>query len=158
MADARARSCEVIRLLSTRGWMWGLFVGFSTLIVLGWSELPLWVLLVSSFFALLGAVAVIGLGSIYVSSDAVWTQTLTGRYGMRWSEVTLVEFNSLGIVFHGDGKRLVIVGPELWSENERNIGIAFLNARLTESKIQVKRSARADFMLTKNARFKVPDA
>lgn len=146
-----------LSLAETRFWVWALFLGFSVLLIAG-TELPVWVISISVLFALLGAVGVVCVGPVYIGRDAIWGTTPLGCYGMRWDEVTHVEYNPTGLVFHGKGKRFVTLGTAMWSKSEREKILPVLNGLVEEKGIRCQHSNRAEWLTTKNARFKRPNA
>lgn len=145
---------HIVRLLNIRAWMWFTFVFFTAMAVLSWRTGMYWVAALHSLFAVVGAVAVVGLGSYRIEADRVWMATPVGRYGMRWDEVQAIEFDGMGIVFHGDQKRFVMLGPGMWSEQERRSTLPLLDEIIKRRNIPYRSSHRAGFTFTKNARMK----
>lgn len=145
---------QVLRLRSIRGWMWFTSIFFTIMAVFSWMEDMCWVALFHSLFATIGAVAVVGLWSYRFNAEMVWMATPMGRYGIRWDEVQAVDFDGYGIVFHGNQKRFVMLGPGMWSEKERQSILPVLNEIISRRGIPCRSSHRAGFTFTKNAKIR----
>lgn len=148
------QACFVkVRFREPRLWALTLLLVFSAEFFLLSGE-PLWATVIALLFAMLGAVCLACLGTLHIDTDGVRERTLFGTFGIRWTEVTRIEYNSAGIVFYGGNKRYGILGMELWSSSERQEALPLLNALMVEYQVPLACTARAAWLRSKNARYR----
>ena len=103
---------------------------------------------------LFGLGLTMGAGEVTVSENDVLRKNPYGKYRIKWSEVEWIETGHIyeGMVFHGDGKRLVVPGSEQWSKKTRGVVVEYINAQIEQRQIPVESSVWAAFKTCKNTR------
>lgn len=105
-------------------------------------------------FCLIGLLTILSYGAIHADDSGIAMVTPVGRFEMRWEEMERVELGKSNMVFHGNGKRLMLARPSLWNGPDKGDMIRMIMAKLEERNMKPKYAPRADFMLSKGT--KVP--
>jgi membrane-bound metal-dependent hydrolase YbcI (DUF457 family) len=77
-----------------------------------------------------------------------------GHYEMPWSAVVRIEVDPYrtNLVFQGDGQRLVIPGPLLWSGRQKAVALALLQTQIQRYQLTVRETPWAAYKLPKNTK------
>lgn len=140
------------RLAQWIGWVGFFLFGVGSVLATVDAELVAGVALF--VFCLIGLLTILSYGSIHADDSGIAMVTPVGRYKMRWEETERVELGKSNMVFHGNGKRLMLAAPSLWSGPDKEGIIRMVMAKLEERGVKPKHAPRADFMLSKGT--KVP--
>jgi hypothetical protein len=141
---------STLRLLKIQSWF-GTF--FFTIMVVGAIFAHQYRAAAQLFlFVLLSSSILLFTGSVIASSDVLVHIIPLGHFEIPWQEVDRVEFGQVNFVFFAGRKRLIIPNYGYWSGKEKDELLAFINARLEERQIEVKRSLRADYLFPKHTR------
>ena len=108
--------------------------------------------LVFVFFIGLGVYILLFSGTLEMNSETIFYRTPLGRYQIRWDEVKSLELDRMGsvMVFWGENKRLVALGPYYWQGADRRDMTFLVAAQMDKLSIVLKQSERASFRLSKN--------
>jgi len=107
-----------------------------------------------AFFCALGLYAIGSTGRLTFSSVQVTYRAPLGTYAMSWSEVASVGIDTQGnaLVFRGNGKRLVALGPAMWVSSDRSEIYPALIAFLAQRGIFLGQDALASFKIPSGCR------
>ena len=108
-------------------------------------------------FVPLGAYILLFSGTLEMNSETIIYRTPLARYQIRWDEVTRIELDRVGsnIVFWGENKRLVALGPYFWQGADRTDMLLLIAAQIDKLGINVQQSEKAGFRLSKNTKMRV---
>jgi hypothetical protein len=106
------------------------------------------------FFAGLGAYLLLAPGRLEMNSEIIRSRTFWARYQIRWDEITRLELDRIGssIVFWGENKRLVAVGPYYWQGPDRRSMMLLIAEQIDKLGLTVQQSERAMFRRSKNTK------
>jgi hypothetical protein len=106
------------------------------------------------FFAGLGAYLLLAPGRLEMNSEIIRSRTFWARYQIRWDEITRLELDRIGssIVFWGENKRLVAVGPYYWQGPDRRNMMLLIAEQIDKLGLTVQQSERAMFRRSKNTK------
>lgn len=104
------------------------------------------------FFIALGVFLLLNSGSININSLKICLNIPFGHYEIDWDEVENIETDIQrgALVFSGNNKRVVIAGPVWWAGPDKMALISFLNVEIERRGIEIKRSQKALFKMSKN--------
>jgi hypothetical protein len=114
--------------------------------------------LLPAFFFLVFTVACILLflanGKTEMDAQTISHRSLMGWYTIAWDKVQHIEIEPSGssIVFHGQGKQLVIPGKPFWSGKDKKSMVSFLNYQIAQRHINVTHNMWAAYAISKNTR------
>jgi len=93
-------------------------------------------------------------GTTEMDEQTITSQSLIGRYRIKWSEVKRIEMDDTegGIVFKGDNKQLVIPGRFFWSGLDKAQMSDLFDQQVKARKLDVKRNFLAAYVFSKNTR------
>ena len=113
--------------------------------------------LVFVFFIGLGVYLLLFSGTLEMNSETIFYRTPLGRYRIRWDEVRRLELDRVGsvMVFWGENKRLVALGPYYWQGADRKDMMFLVAAQIDKFGIILGQSERAGFRLSKNTKVSV---
>ena len=105
-------------------------------------------------FVSLGVYMLLFSGTLEMNSEIIIFRTPLMRYQMRWDEVTRLELDRVGssIVFWGENKRLVGMGPYYWQGADKKDMLLLVAAQIDKLGITQEQSERAMFRRSKNTR------
>ena len=105
-------------------------------------------------FVGLGVFLVLFSGTLEMTSEIIIFHTYLKRYQMRWDEVTHLELDRVGsnIVFWGENKRLVGMGPYYWQGADRKDMLLLVATQIDKLGLTVQQSEKAMFRRSKNTR------
>jgi hypothetical protein len=106
------------------------------------------------FFAGLGAYLLVAPGRLEMNSEIIRSRTFWARYQIRWDEITRLELDRIGssIVFWGENKRLVAIGPYYWQGPDRRSMMLLVAEQIDKLGLTVQQSERAMFRRSKNTK------
>lgn len=139
-------------LIRVIGWICILFFVFCT--IGAWragAQKPAVIFLV---FVGLGVFLVLFSGTLEMNSEIIIFHTYLKRYQIRWDEVTHLELDRVGsnIVFWGENKRLVGMGPYYWQGADRKDMLLLVATQIDKLGLVVQQSEKAMFRRSKNTR------
>ena len=105
-------------------------------------------------FVGLGVFLVLFSGTLEMNSEIIISRTLLKGHQIRWDEVTRIESDRMGsnIVFWGENKRLVGLGPYYWQGADRNEMFLLVAKQMDKLGITMQQSEKAMFRRSKNTR------
>jgi hypothetical protein len=114
-------------------------------------------ILVFILFAGLGVYLLLSCGTLEMDSKSILYRTPWARYQIRWEEVIRIELDKKGssIVFWGENKRLVALGPYHWQGADRTDMFLLVAAQIDKLGIEMQQSEKAMFRLSKNTKVRV---
>ena len=155
---------EVLRLeplhiqTSAAKWCGWLGTFFFTFAAIG-SYLSGQVIVAVSFLFVLAlfVLLVMDTGQITIDADAISESTPLGRHRIEWREVAKVEIDEEhhGIVFEGNDKRLVILGPHYWGLKKRDELFRLLIQQIEQRELPIERTALPSWKSSKNTKEKL---
>ena len=106
------------------------------------------------FFVGLGVFLLLLSGTLEMNSETIIYRTPLARHQIRWEEVTRVELDKIGstMVFWGENKRLVALGPYYWQGPDRTDVFLLVAAQIDKLGLNVEQSERAMFRRSKNTK------
>ena len=105
-------------------------------------------------FVGLGVYLLLESGTLEMNSEIITYRTPLARHRIRWDEVTRIELDRMGstMVFWGENKRLVALGPYYWQGPDRTDMLLLVAAQMDKLGISYQQSERAMFRRSKNTR------
>ncbi len=93
-------------------------------------------------------------GTLEMNSEIIIFHKPLKRFQMRWDEVTRIELDRMGstMVFWGENKRLVGMGPYYWQGADRKDMLLLVATQIDKLGITVQQSEKAMFRRSKNTR------
>ena len=142
-------------LLRGIGWVCSAFFvfgAFGSLQAGAWKPALIFILMIG-----LGAYMVLVAGTLEMDSETIFYRMPLANYRIRWDEVTLIELDKVGsnIVFWGENKRLVALGPYFWQGADRTDMLLLVAAQIDKHGIKTQQSERSAFRLSKNTKVRV---
>lgn len=106
------------------------------------------------FFAGLGAYLLLAPGRLEMNSEIIRSRTPFACCQIRWDEITRLELDRVGstIVFWGENKRLVAVGPYYWQGPDRRNMMLLIAEQIDKLGLTLQQSERAMFRRSKNTK------
>jgi len=110
--------------------------------------------LIFLLFVGLGVFLLLFSGTLEMNSEIITFQTPLKRYQIRWDEVIRIELDRVGsnIVFWGDNKRLVALGPYYWQGPDRTDMMLLVATQMDKLGISLQQSEKAMFRRSKNTK------
>ncbi len=137
------------------GWVCIVFFGLSA--ISSWRNGSHGLSLFFLFYAGIGLYPLLFLGSLEMNTEFIRVTTILGRWQINWDEVETLEIfpkKGCDMVLHGNNKRLAIPGTMLWAKQDEKQMIEFFDAQIKSRKIEIKRTQRAAFQMSKNTKVK----
>jgi|SRR6185503_16408258 len=105
-------------------------------------------------FVGLGTYLLLASGRFEMNSETIIYRTFRARYQIRWDEVTRIELDKIGstIVFWGENKRLVALGPYYWQGPDRRDMMLLVATQMDKLGISLHQSEKAMFRRSKNTK------
>ena len=105
-------------------------------------------------FVGLGVFLLLFSGTLEMNSEIIIFRRPLKRYQMRWDEVTRLELDRIGsnIVFWGENKRLVGMGPYYWQGADSKDMMLLVATQIDKLGLTVQQSEKAMFRRSKNTR------
>ena len=105
-------------------------------------------------FVGLGLFLVLFSGTLEMNSEIIIFHTYLKRYQIRWDEVTHLELDRVGstMIFWGENKRLVGVGPYYWQGADRKDMLLLVATQIDKLGLTVRQSEKAMFRRSKNTK------
>lgn len=108
---------------------------------------------VALLFVPLAAVSVLLLlvyGPIHADANGLWMEGSLESVGMAWSEIKQIRFGRFQLVLEGDGKRLVLPRPNLWTGPASMQVIGYIKMLARDYCAQPPKSRTADLVISRN--------
>ena len=105
-------------------------------------------------FVAVGIIVLLNIGSIRMTASRITYLTPLGKYEMDWTEVISITIDNSGgaMVFHGEDKRLAVMGPRFWSGPNRTAMLQLLKQQIDVRNILLKRNGSAAYTFSKKTR------
>ena len=105
---------------------------------------------------LFGAYTVLAEGTIYLDNLGITNGTRFLTYHIDWDEITHIEVDHRYsyLVFGGDSKRLVTLGPIYWNGKDKLEGLVFMATQIKQRSIALHDTPKALLRWNKNTRIK----
>ena len=134
------------------GWISILFFLFGT--IGAWRAGAYKPALIFLVFVGLGGFLLLFSGTLEMNSELIIFQSYLKRFQIRWDEVTRIELDRMGsnMVFWGENKRLVGMGPYYWQGADRKDMLLLVATQIDKLGITVQQSEKAMFRRSKNTR------
>ena len=134
------------------GWISILFFLFGT--IGAWRAGAYKPALIFLVFVGLGVFLLLYSGTLEMNSELIVFHTYLKRFQIRWDEVTRIELDRMGstMVFGGENKRLVGMGPYYWQGADRTDMMLLVATQIDKLGITVQQSEKAMFRRSKNTR------
>src|SRR6185369_7869790 len=100
-----------------------------------------------ALFVGLGVYLLLESGTFEMNGETITYRTPLARHQIRWDEVTRIELDKMGstIVFWGENKRLVALGPYYWEGRDRKDMMLLVAAQIDKLGLSLQQSERAMF-------------
>jgi hypothetical protein len=111
---------------------------------------PLFIL----FVALGGAFLLFFSGTVEMDAETIICRTPLAQYQIKWDEVSHIEIDTQGsnLVFCGEDKILVALGPLFWSGKDKMEMLSLVNAQVEKHGIGIPQTEKPVFRLSKNTK------
>lgn len=145
----------IVRLTFVKVTAWIGIILFFICAVMAWRAgegevTPLFML----FVALFGAYLLFFSGTVEMDAKTITCQTPLAQYQIKWDEVLSVEVDAQGgsLVFCGENKILVALGPMFWSGKDKPEMLKFVGVQIEKRGIKTPQIEELVFRVSKNTK------
>ena len=101
-------------------------------------------------FSLVSVLLLLVYGPIQADADGIWMDGSLEPVGMKWAEMKQIRFGRFQLVIEGEGKRLVLPKPSLWTGAARTQVLEYLQMLARDYCTPPTPSRTADLVISRN--------
>lgn len=136
-------------IIEYTAWAWFGLALFLVCSLVSWINGELIATLFFLFFVALGVLMLAIAVRVEINRDAIIVNSIFTKYRIAWNEIESVETGSWVCVFHGKGKKRLVV-PTSWSGQQAASTFGFVDKQIALLGIKVTNGLLADYKIHKN--------